>query len=195
MTRLCKVAQAVCSADGLLDGRDVHILSGMKKISALLATVLIMSATTLTASAADSIANNEQVARRYFEEVWNRGNVAALDELLAPNYVNHTPSTPDPPRGPEGLESIVLAIRRAFPDLHYEIKDVIATKDAVVIRVVMTGTHRGDLFGLAPTGCRVQVDQINIERIRDGRIVEHWRVTDELKLMRQLNTAPCAETP
>src|SRR5687767_8568939 len=80
-----------------------------------------------------------------------------------------------PAAGPEGLKPIVLAMRRAFPDLHYEIKDVIATKESVVIRVVMTGTHRGDLFGLAPTGCRVQVDQINIERIRDGRIVEHWR--------------------
>ena len=50
----------------------------------------------------------------------------------------------------------------------------------------MTGTHRGDLFGLPATGRRVQVDQINIEHIRDGRIVEHWRVTDELQLMRQL---------
>jgi predicted ester cyclase len=72
---------------------------------------------------------------------------------------------------------------------------VIATEDAVTIRVVMTGTHRGDLFGLPPTGRRVQVDQINIEYIRDGRIVEHWRVTDELKLMRQLNSAAGAETP
>lgn len=195
MTRLCKVARAVCTDDQLLVGRDVHILFAMKKIFALLTTVLIMSATTLPASAADPISDNEKLGRRYFEEVWNRGNVAALDELLAPNYMNHTPSTPDPPPGPEGLEPIVLAMRRAFPDLHYEIKDVIATKDSVVIRVVMTGTHRGDLFGLAPTGCRVQVDQINIEHIRDGRIVEHWRVTDELKLMRQLNSAPCAETP
>jgi predicted ester cyclase len=56
----------------------------------------------------------------------------------------------------------------------------------VVVRVVMTGTHRGDLFGLAPTGRRVTVDQINIEHIDNGRIAEHWRVTDELKLMRQL---------
>jgi len=157
-----------------------------------------MSVTTLSAFGADhaeQAAHNERLARRYFEEAWNRGDVEVLDELLAPNYVNHTPSTPDPPPGPAGLKPIILAMRRAFPDLHYEVKDVIATEDAVTIRVVMTGTHRGDLFGLPPTGRRVQVDQINIEHIRDGRIVEHWRVTDELQLMRQLNSAAGAETP
>jgi steroid delta-isomerase-like uncharacterized protein len=129
---------------------------------------------------------NEQLGRRYFEEVWNRGAVDVLDQLLTPDYINHTPSTPNPPAGPAGLKPIVLGMRQAFPDLHYEIKDIVATDDAVVMRVVMTGTHRGDLFGLAPTGRRVTVDQINIEHIRNGRIAEHWRVTDELKLMRQL---------
>lgn len=138
-------------------------------------------------SASETLADsNANIARRYFEEVWNRGNVSTLDELLAPNYLNHTPSTPDPPPGPAGLKPIVLAMRRAFPDLHYEIKDVIATEQSVVVRVLMTGTHRGDLFGVAATGRRVEVEQINIEHIRDGRIVEHWRITDELKLMRQL---------
>lgn len=129
---------------------------------------------------------NRELGRRYFEEVWNQGKVAALDELLAPEYVNHTPSTPNPPPGPVGLKPIVLGMRTAFPDLHYTIEDVVATDDAVVMRVRMTGTHRGDLFGLAPTGKAVSVEQINIEHIRDGRIVEHWRITDELALMKQL---------
>lgn len=139
-----------------------------------------------SADARSRIELNEQLGRRYFEEVWNRGNVDILDQLLAPEYINHTPGTPNPPPGPAGLKPIVLGMRQAFPDLHYEIKDVVATDQAVVLRVVMTGTHRGDLFGVAPTGRRVTVDQINIEHIENGRIVEHWRVTDELKLMRQL---------
>jgi len=138
--------------------------------------------------ASSRVAHNEQLGRRYFEEVWNQGNVQVLDELLAPDYINHTPSTPNPPPGPSGLKPIVLGIRQAFPDLHYEIREIIATDDVVVMRVIMTGTHRGALFGLAPTGRRVAVDQINIEHIRNGRIAEHWRVTDELKLMRQLGT-------
>jgi steroid delta-isomerase-like uncharacterized protein len=133
-------------------------------------------------------AYNELLGRRYFEEVWNQGKLDVLNELLAPNYVNHTPSTPDPPPGPAGLKPIVQAIRQAFPDLHYEIEDLIATDEKVVMRVRMTGTHRGELFGLPATGRRVSVGQINIERIEQGRIVEHWRVTDELTLMRQLGT-------
>lgn len=132
------------------------------------------------------VARHTVLGRRYFEEVWNRGNVDALGELLAPNYVNHTPSTPNPPAGPQGLKPIVHAMRQAFPDLHYEIQDVIATPHSVAIRVIVTGTHRGDLFGVAPTGRTVNVDQINIEHIEQGRIVEHWRLTDELSLMRQL---------
>jgi steroid delta-isomerase-like uncharacterized protein len=130
------------------------------------------------------------LARRYFEEVWNQGKVDVLDELLAADYVNHTPSTGHPPKGPGGLKPIVLAIRRAFPDLHYTIDDVIATGENVVIRTTMTGTHEGDLFGIPPTHRKVKVMQIQIERIKDGRIVEHWRVTDELSLMRQLGVVP-----
>jgi steroid delta-isomerase-like uncharacterized protein len=144
-----------------------------------------------TTAASSDIANrNAQLGRRYFEEVWNRGNLAALDQLLTADYINHAPSTPNPPRGADGLKPIVAAIRKAFPDLHFEIEDVIATTDAVVVRTRMTGTHRGDFFGVAPTGRRVSVNQINIERIRDGRIAEHWRVTDELTLMRQLGVVP-----
>ncbi|WP_157994573.1 ester cyclase [Peristeroidobacter agariperforans] len=138
----------------------------------------------------ERIARNIEIGRRYFNEVWNQGDVTVLDQLLAPSYINHTPSTPNPPPGPAGLKPIVLAMRSAFPDLHYEIKDVIATEDAVVMRVVMNGTHRGVLFGLPATGKKVSVEQINIEHLRDGRIVEHWRVTDELELMRQLGAVP-----
>jgi steroid delta-isomerase-like uncharacterized protein len=134
--------------------------------------------------------DGHRLARRYFEEVWNQGRVEVLDELLSPDYVNHTPSAGNPPAGPDGLKPIVLAIRRAFPDLHFTIEDVIVAADAIVIRTTMTGTHEGDLFGIPPTHRKVSVTQIQIERVRNGRIVEHWRVTDELTLMRQLGVFP-----
>jgi predicted ester cyclase len=126
------------------------------------------------------------IARRYFEEVWNQGRLEVLDELLSPTYINHTPSVKNPAPGPDGLKPIVAAIRRAFPDLHFAIEDVIVGPDSIVIRTTMTGTHDGDLFGIPPTHRKVRVTQIQIERVRHGRIVEHWRVTDELTLMRQL---------
>jgi steroid delta-isomerase-like uncharacterized protein len=155
--------------------------SALTSIGALIASAPAVAGTS-------QAEHNAALVRRYFDEVWNAGHLDVLDELLAPDYLNHTPSTPNPPRGPEGLKPIVAAIRAAFPDLHYAVEDVIATDEAAIARVIMTGTHRGDLFGIAPTGRRIRVNQINIEHIRNGRIAEHWRVTDELSLMRQLNT-------
>lgn len=132
------------------------------------------------------IERNRKIGERYFEEVWNKGRVDVLDELLTPDYINHTPSTPNPPRGPGGLKPIVQAIRAGFPDLRYEIQDIVVTPERVVMRVIMTGTNTGVLFGKPPTGKAIRVNQINIEKIRDGRISEHWRVTDEAELQRQL---------
>lgn len=129
---------------------------------------------------------NKQIVQRYFTEVWNSGQLDVLDELLDPQYINHTPSTPNPPPGPAGLKPIVAALRKAFPDLHYEIKDLIVNDSMAVARVIMRGTQTGDLFGQPPTGKKIAVNQINIEKIRHGKIVEHWRVTDELTLMKQL---------
>lgn len=126
---------------------------------------------------------NKTIIQRYFGEVWNQGKLAVLDELLDPAYINHTPSVPNPPVGPEGLKPIVAAIRKAFPDLHYELQDLIVNDSMAVVRVIMSGTQTGSLFGLPPTGKKVAVNQINIEKIRQGKIVEHWRVTDELNSM------------
>jgi steroid delta-isomerase-like uncharacterized protein len=140
----------------------------------------------LFTSDAGSPGQNKKIIQRYYNEVWNQGKLEVLDELLDQQYVNHTPSTPDPPRGPGGLKPIVAAIRKAYPDLHYEIKDIITNDSTAVARVVMTGTQRDSLFGLPPTGKRISVNQITIEKIRNGKIVEHWRVTDELSMMKQL---------
>ncbi|WP_437826067.1 ester cyclase [Sorangium sp. So ce1153] len=130
--------------------------------------------------------HNATVVRRYFDEAWSRGHLDVLDELLAPGYVNHTPSTPDPPPGPGGLKPIVAAFRVAFPDLRFTVEDLIAEGDRVAVRVRMEGTQDGPLFGVAATHRHVSVEQVNIELFRGGKIVEHWRVTDELGLMRQL---------
>lgn len=122
---------------------------------------------------------------RYFGELWNEGRVELVDELLHPEYVNHSPS-PGLPPGREGVRVVVRAMRSAFPDLHYTIEDLVAGADAVATRTRLRGTHRGDFFGLAPTGRAVDVAQMTIERFRDGRIVAHHRLTDEALLARQL---------
>ncbi|WP_394835751.1 ester cyclase [Pendulispora rubella] len=152
----------------------------------MLKPTLVLVALACAGCAPSSVAHNGDLGRRYFEEVWNQGRLEVLDELLSRDYINHTPSVPDPPPGPEGLKPIVAAIRKGFPDLHYRIEDMIVTEDRVVLRTIVTGTNTGELFGAPPTGQRVQVNQMNIEHIRNGRIAEHWRVTDELAMQQQL---------
>lgn len=163
----------------------------MKKILILVSTgwvVLIASCHTGTTTTAnkDAVDKNEAIIRSYFNDVWNNGQLDKLDTLLTDDYINHTPSVPGPPPGPAGLKPIVAAIRKGFPDLHYEIKDIITTADKVVARVVMTGTQTDTLFTIPPTGKKISINQVNIEKIINGKIAEHWRVTDELTMMKEL---------
>jgi hypothetical protein len=133
-----------------------------------------------------SAQQSRQLIIRYFEEVWNAGRLDVLDEIIASDYVNHSPSVANPRPGPEDLKLIVRAMREGIPDLHYEILDTVVTPDKAAIYLRVTGTHTGTLFGIAPTARTIDVRQMQIEWIRDGRIWQHWRVTDELCLMRQL---------
>lgn len=126
-----------------------------------------------------------RVIERYFGELWGKGRLELVDELLHEEYVNHSPS-PGLPVGREGLRIVVPAMRTAFPDLRYDLEELVIGDDRVATRTTMRGTHRGDFFGLAPTGRTVCVAQMTIERFRDGKIVAHHRVTDEAALGRQL---------
>jgi steroid delta-isomerase-like uncharacterized protein len=123
---------------------------------------------------------------RYFQDLWNLGDESLIDELLHPDYVNHSPGSPAMSTDREGVRWVLRALRTAFPDLQYTIEDMVVGDDAVAVRTTMSGTHRGDFFGLAPTGRAFRVSQINVEHFRDGRIVAHHRVTDLAELMRQL---------
>lgn len=132
------------------------------------------------------IEKNKILIERYFEEVWNQGKLEVLDEIIDADYINHSPGMPNPERGPQGLKPIVAGIRKAFPDLKFEIKNMVVTDEQVAIHCIMHGTHKADLFGIPPTGKVITVNQMQIERIIDGKIVEHWRQSDDLGLLQQL---------
>lgn len=134
--------------------------------------------------------HKSDVVRRYFEQLFNLGRVELLPELLHPEYVNHSPGSPDLPTGRDGVGIVVQAMRRGFPDLSYRIDELVEGADTVAVRTTLTGTHRGDLFGIAPTNKRVEVQQMTFERFRDGRIIAHHRLTDDLSLLRQLGVLP-----
>ena len=130
------------------------------------------------------------VIHRYFEDLFNHGRLEVLPELLHPDYVNHSPGSSDLPRGRDGVGIVVQALRRGLPDLRYEIDDMIVGADAVAVRTTLSGTHSGELFGMQPTGKAIQVAQMTFERFRDGRIVAHHRLTDDLGMLRQLGLLP-----
>jgi len=136
-----------------------------------------------------SVEENKAVVRRVWEEVANQKNLALVDELYAANFVFHRAGMEDI-RGPEGLKQLLTTFLTAFPDLHFTIEDLVAEGDKVVDRVTATGTHKGDLMGIAPTGKQVKWTAIHINHIVGGKFVETWDVVDMLGLMQQLGVIP-----
>ncbi|HYQ17385.1 MAG TPA: ester cyclase [Polyangiaceae bacterium] len=126
------------------------------------------------------------VVHRYFAELFNLGKLELLPELLHPDYVNHSPGSAELPRGRDGVGIVVQALRRGLPDLRYQIDELVVGEESVAARTTMTGTHLGDLFGMAPTGRALCVSQMTFERFREGRIIAHHRLTDDLTMLRQL---------
>jgi len=136
-----------------------------------------------------SIEENKAIARRFFEEVWNNGNLAVADELLAPNIIFHLPGKSEGVIGDrESYKQVVRRNRTAFPDLQEEIEDIIAEGDRVVARWLWQGTHQGEWHGYTPTGKKFTYGGITILRIADGKIVEDWFYSELLGLQQQLGT-------
>jgi predicted ester cyclase len=128
--------------------------------------------------------------------IWNEGDYDLADELFHPEAV--TPDAPQLPRGPEGCKQVARTFREAFPDFHMTVEDTVAEGDLVVCRFRQTGTHQGELFGIAPTGKRVDFGEMAICQIAGGRIVASWFQTDMLALMSQLGVGgeqPAAPVP
>jgi steroid delta-isomerase-like uncharacterized protein len=133
-----------------------------------------------------SAEENREIVRRFWG-VWEEGNLGLVDELLAPDYVNHSPGMPGQP---EGVKAVVSMFRAGMPDLRVVIEDMIAEGDKVVMRYRIEGTHEGELFGVPATGRRVSIESITVERVSGSKIREHWRVTDTLDMMQQLGAIP-----
>lgn len=132
---------------------------------------------------------NKALNRRFVEEVINQGNLDAIEELIDPGVVDH--AAPEGfPAGREGARQFAAMMRSAFSDLHITIEEMIAEGDKVAVRSTWSGTHKGEFMGIPATGRRVTVGQIDITRVADGRMVEHWGQFDALGLMQQLGVVP-----
>lgn len=136
-----------------------------------------------------SLEKNKELAQRFSDQVFNQGNLQAVDDLLAPNYINHT-ALPNLPPGSAGTKIFVSMFRAVFPDLSITIDDMIAEGDKVVVRHTTRGTHTGTFLGIPPTGCSIQSFGVDIVRIVDDKLVEDWGIIDQPALMQQLGFAP-----
>lgn len=128
---------------------------------------------------------NKELTRRFYEEVMNRKNLQAIDELCAPEIVDHT-AMPGQAPGLEGMKQMFAMFVEAFPDMRIEVEDLIAERDLVVARLAMSGTHKGPLFGTPPTGKHVTFRGVDMVRIRDGRATEVWHYGDDFLVLGQL---------
>jgi predicted ester cyclase len=132
---------------------------------------------------------NKAQFRRAYEEVLNRGDLSVVDELIAPEFLNHE-APPGRDRGPESMRGLATMLRTAFPDLRFTIEELVAEGDIVAGRLTMSGTHEGPLMGMPPTGRSVRQAHMHFVRYRDGKAVEHWGVRDDLGMMQQMGLIP-----
>jgi predicted ester cyclase len=135
-----------------------------------------------------SVEENKALVRRCWEECFNQGNLAVVDELVAPSYIWHGPG--QDVSGREGIKQLISLYRAAFPDLHMTFEDQIAEGDKVASRWTTRGTHTGDLLGSGPTGKQGTMTGIVISRLASNTIAEEWENFDQLGLLQQLGVMP-----
>ena len=128
---------------------------------------------------------NKAIVQRFIAEVWNADNLAAVDELVHPDYALEGIG-----RGPDAVRSNVAAYRAAFPDLAWTIEQMVAEGDWVAVRLTLRGTHLGPLGGIPPTGKRVAMKEMVFWRVTGDRLRAVWSVGDALGLRIQLGALP-----
>jgi predicted ester cyclase len=134
------------------------------------------------------MATNEQLFRALIEDGFSHGNAAIVDDIAAPDFVEHQDGIVPP--NAQGVKRQIAMLHTAFPDFSLTIEEVVSQGDTVWGRLTARGTQRGPIGPLFPTGKRMQITVIDIMRFRDGKLVEHWGVADRLAMMEQLGMKP-----
>jgi steroid delta-isomerase-like uncharacterized protein len=142
-----------------------------------------------------AIEENKALVRRFYEEVWDRGNVEFAQEVFADDYLRHDLRPTAAAPGPQGQRQIAAAFRAAFPDLRWHVDLLLAEGDLVAARWTASGTNTGPWAGMAATGSHATFSGVNIFRIRDGKVVEIWNHRDDLGLAQQLGAPVYAGAP
>lgn len=124
--------------------------------------------------------------------IFNTGDLAGVEALIAPNVIDHQQIPGIDAQGLEGFKFLVNMMHEAYPDMTSSLDDLLDSGDKVVARSTMRGTNTGPLMGMPPTGKAIEVQAIDIVRFENGLAVEHWGITEDLKMMQQLGLIPSA---
>lgn len=128
---------------------------------------------------------NKGLIRRFYKEVYVDWNMALVDEVVSPQFTSHD-WPENGPTGPQAFRDYYSAIRSAVPDAHYEVDDLIAEGDRVVVRWRLLGTHKGNFAGIAPSGKAITLRGIAIYRVEGGKLMERWVVADLHGVLEQI---------
>ena len=131
---------------------------------------------------------NKAVVRRWFQ-AFNDRDWAAEEAARSADFAAHVPGAPAPLDG-DGWKSFIAAFSAGFPDFRLVLEDVLAEGDRVAARWTFRGTHGGEFLGMAPTGKPVSMSAVEVNRVADGKVAEHWVVLDQLGLLQQLGAIP-----
>ena len=134
----------------------------------------------------DIATTNKSLLRRFYREVYVDWNMALVDEVVSPRFTSH--DWPSGAIGPQAFRDYYAAIRAAVPDARYEVDDLIADGDRVVVRWRLLGTHQGAFGGIAPTGRSIVLKGIAIYRVDDGKLMERWVVSDLHGLLEEIRS-------
>lgn len=134
----------------------------------------------------------EKAFRRVIDEIINGRDLAAFDELFAPDFVEHE-LPPGVPPGREGTRQLFSALHAAFPDIHVDVKEIVARDDRAAAYMTWQGTQTGEFMGIPPTGKRATWEVFDMVRVVDGKLAEHWGLMDQLSLMQQLGVVPAPQ--
>lgn len=161
-----------------------------KRSSVILFAMLALSVLAFGFSSTPEEEKNIVAMKRFYDEVMNKGNLKAIDELAADDYVEHYLPVPGVPAMKEGLKQMMTMFRAAFPDMKITIDDIVAKGDKVWMYSTLRGTNTGAMMGMPATSKKVEVKGFDIVRFVNGKAVEHWGLNDDLKMMQQLGLIP-----
>lgn len=144
----------------------------------------------MTIQSTDRNTHNKDLVHGFIQDLFTKGDPGAVERYLDPAFVNHDLPVPGASHGRDGIQLAADMFRRACPDWHSDVDQLVAEDDVVVERFTASGTHRGELMGVAGTGQTLVLTGIQIFRIEGDTIVERWGQLDEMRLARQLGLVP-----